>query len=162
MKERCLHMYEDILDRLETEPDLLGRIISGDDSGIYASAFSWWVRKRRCRRKQDSRNPKLNTCWSRSSMCVYCPHRDLAIGPDDQIACPQRSCGVCEKKRESWQDILWLLYHDKASWASDSFLPRGTSTCRRKTPFSPNLVLYDFSFSTQLWTIPGGSCNDYI
>ena len=68
-KKRRVEVCQDILKHLQTEPNLLQRVITDDESWIFeydletkARAFNGSVRRRRSQRKQDSRSPKSSSC----------------------------------------------------------------------------------------------------
>ncbi|KAK8375113.1 hypothetical protein O3P69_011329 [Scylla paramamosain] len=68
-KGRRMQVCQDILERLETEPDLLRRVITGDESWVFeydprpnARAFNGRVRRRHGRRKQGSPGPASRSC----------------------------------------------------------------------------------------------------
>ena len=73
---------------LQIEPDLLRRVITGDETWIFEYDPET---KRQRPRKQGSQNQKSKSCWSRSSMSeAYRPQWILDTEPDDQSASLQR------------------------------------------------------------------------
>ena len=89
---------------LQIEPDLLRRVITGDETWIFFSTtrkpsardVSGSPRRRRGRRKQDSQNQKSKSCCSRSSMSEApstvssCHRARRSISKSTK-----RSCGFC-------------------------------------------------------------------
>ena len=101
-KERRLQVCQDIIERLQTEPDLLRRVITGDETWIWvrpgnqAPELSVGLWRHRGRRNQDNQNQKSKSCWSRSSMSEAsstvssCHRARRSISKSTT-----RSCGFC-------------------------------------------------------------------
>ena len=96
-KEHHMQVCQDIIRHLQTEPDLLRRVITGDETWIIE--YELETKHQSCQwkspmslrpKKQDGQNRKSKSCWSCSLMSEASSTRVLATGPDAQSASLQR------------------------------------------------------------------------
>ena len=156
---------QDIIERLQTEPDLLRRVITGDETWIFE--YDPETKCQSCQWKsQTSPRPNLKARPSKSKVKVMLitffdvrriVHSEFL--PQGQTINQQvykeilqlllRS--VREMRRELWQDKSWLLHHDNApahnALSIRQFLAEKNIAVLEQPPYSPDLALCDFFFS---------------
>ena len=161
-KERRLQVCQDIIERLQTEPDLLRRVITGDET-----CFFFWSATRKPSARDvsgslTSPRPK-KARQSKSKVKVmfitFFDVRGIVHGeflPQGQTINQQvykeilrlllRS--VREKRRELWQDKSWLLHHDSAPAHNAlnirQLLAEKNMAVLEQPPYSPDLAPCDF------------------
>ena len=126
-KERRVEMYQNVLEHLQTEPDLLQRVITGDESWIFEYDLET---KRQSLRWKCPSSPKPNKArQSRFKIKLMLIAFFNVRGIVHMEFLPQGQTinqhvykeilqrllrSVREKRRELWQDNAWLLHQDNA------------------------------------------------
>ena len=127
-KERRMQVCQNIIERLQTEPDLLRRVITGDETRIFE--YDPETKRQRCQWKSPtSLRPKKAIRQSKSKVKVilitffdvrgivhseFLPQGQTINQQDYKEILRLLLRSVCEKRRELWQDKSWLLHHDNA------------------------------------------------
>ena len=126
-KERHLQVCQDILEQLETEPNLLKRVVTGNESWIFEyesltkrQTFEW--------KSVLSPRPKKMRVLKSKTKVMLIAFFDVH-GIDHAEVLPQGQTinqhvyknilrrlmhSVREKRREPWETRSWLLHHDNA------------------------------------------------
>uniref|UniRef100_A0A3B5AEK4 Tc1-like transposase DDE domain-containing protein n=1 Tax=Stegastes partitus TaxID=144197 RepID=A0A3B5AEK4_9TELE len=147
-KDQRMQVFQDILEGLETKPDLLGRIITGDESWILE-----YNPETKCQSLQQSKSKvkvMLITFFDVRGIihCKFLPQGQMINQHVYKEILQNLLCSVREKRRELWQDKLWLLHHDNTP-AHDAlsirqFLAEKNIAVLEQPPYSPHLALWDF------------------
>ena len=150
-------MYQDIIKRLQTEPDLLRRVIIGDETWIFE--YDPETKRQRCQWKSPTSPRPKKARQSKSKVEVmlitFFDVRSIVHSeflPQGQTINQQvykeilrlllRS--VREKRRELWQDKSWLLHHDNAPAHNGQFLAEKNIAVLEQPPYLPDLAPCDF------------------
>ena len=155
-KERHLQVCQDIIERLQTEPDLLRKVISGDETRIFE--YDPETKRQRCQWKSPTSPRPKKAIESKSKVKVMLimffhvrgiVHNEFLTQGQTikQQVCKEilrrllRS--VREERRELWQDKSWLLHHHNAL-SFRQFLAEKNITVLEQPPYSPDLAPCDF------------------
>ena len=155
-KERRLQVCQDIIERLQTEPDLFRRVITVDEPWIFE--YDPETERQSCQWKSlMSLRPK-KARQSKSKVMFFNVRGIVHIEflPQGQTISQQvykeilqlllRS--VREKRGKLWQDKSWLLQHDSApahnALSIHQFLAENNIAVLEEPPYSPDLALCDF------------------
>ena len=167
-KERPLQVCQDIMGHLQTEPDLLRRVITGDET--WSFEYDLVTKHQSCQWKSPTSSRPKKARQSKSKVKVmlimFCDVRGIVPSeflPQGQTISQQvykeilrlllRS--VREKRRELWQGKSWLLriiYHYDNAPAHNAlsirqFLAEKNITVLEQPPYSPDLARVTFFFS---------------
>lgn len=119
-----LQVCQDILERLETESDLLGKVITGDESWIFEYDLET---KRQSLQWKSPASPRLKKAKPSKSkvkvmLIAFFDVRGIVHSeflPQGQTITQyvnteimQRLLRLLREMRELWQDNSWLLHHD--------------------------------------------------
>ena len=157
-KEYHLQVCQDITERLQTEPDMLCRVITGDKTWIFE--YDPETKCQSCQWKsQTSPRPNLKARPSKSKVKVMLitffdvrriVHSEFLPQVYKEIL-QLLLRSVREMRRELWQDKSWLLHHDNApahnALSIRQFLAEKNIAVLEQPPYSPDLALCDFFFS---------------
>ena len=167
-KEWCMEVSQDILEHLQTEPDLLQRIITGDESWIFEydpetkrQSLQWKCplspKAKKARQLRSKIKLMLIDVLRRERNR---PHGVLATGSDSVNQHVYKEIlwrllrSVREKRRELWQDNAWLLHQDNApahnALSIRQFLAERNVTVLNHPPYSPDLAPCDFFLFSKL------------
>ena len=126
-KERHMEVCQDILEHLQTEPDLLQRVITGDESWIFKYDLETKRQSLQWKYPSSPRPKKARQSRSKIKLMLIAffdvrgiVHMELL--PQGQTVNQHiykeilwhLLCSVCEKRHELWQDNAWLLHQDNA------------------------------------------------
>ena len=137
-----MQVCQDIMERLQTEPDLLRRVTTGDET--------WSFEYDPVTKRQSQKSVMLITFFNVRGLV----HSEFL--PQGQTINQQvyreilwlllRS--VHEKRRELWQDKSWLLHHHNApahnALSIRQFLAEKNNAVLEQPPYSPDLAPCDF------------------
>ena len=160
-KERRVEVCQDILEHLQTEPDLLQRVITGDESWIFE--YDPETKRQSLQWKCPSSPRPKKARQSRSKIKLMLIAFFDARGIVHMEFLPQGQTvnqhvykeilrrllrSVREKRRELWQDNAWLLHQDNApahnALSIRQFLAERNVTVLDHPPYSPDLAPCDF------------------
>ena len=173
-KERRVQVCQDILEQLETEPNLLKRVASGKESWIFdydpltkQQSLEW--------KSALSPGPKKARVFKSKTKVMLIAFFDVH-GIVHAEFLPQGQTinqhvyknilrrlmhSVREKRRELWETRSWLLHHDNAPahnaleiW---EFLAKNNIAVLEQPPYSPYLVPCDFFLFPKLKEIIKGT-----
>ena len=160
-KKRHLQVCQDILEQLETEPNLLKRVVTGDESWIFE--YNPLTKRQSLEWKSalSPRPKKARVFKSKTKVMLitlFDVHRivHLEFLPQGQTInqhiykniLRRLMCSVREKRRELWETRSWLLHHDDAP-AHDAlgiweFLAKNSIAVQEQPSYSPDLAPCDF------------------
>ena len=173
-KENRVQVCQDILKQLEITPDLLSRVVTSDESGIFEydpltkrQSLEW--------KSASSPRPKKARLFKSKIKVMLIVFFDvhgivhlefLAQGQTinqnvykDVLRRLMRS--VKEKRRELWETKSWLLHHDNAPAHNASsirqFLAENNIAVLEQPPYSPNLAPCDFFLFPKLKRVIRGT-----
>ena len=160
-KENRVQVCQDILKQLEITPDLLSRVVTGDESWIFKydpltkrQSFEW--------KSASSPRPKKARLFKSKIKVMLIVFFDVhgivhveflpqgqTINQNvykDILRRLMRS--VREKRRELWETKSWLLHHDNApahnALSIRQFLAENNIAVLEQPPYSPDLAPCDF------------------
>ena len=156
-----MQVCQDIIKHLQTEPDLLLRVITGDETWIFE--YDPETKRQRCQWKSPTSPRPKKARQSKSKVKVtlitFFGVRGIVHSeflPQGQTI-SQQVCkeilrlllrSVREKRRELRQDKSWLLHHDNApahnALSIRQFLAEKNITVLEKPPCSHDLAPCDF------------------
>ena len=172
-KEHHMQLCQDIIEHLQTEPDLLHRVITGDETCIFE--YNLETKHQSCQWKSDVAEAE-KARWSKSKVKVllimFFDVRGIVHSeflPQGQMISQQvykdilrlllRS--VHEKRWELWQDKSWLLHHDNApahnALSIQQFLAKKNIAVLEQPPYSPDLTPHNFFLFPKLKGIIKGT-----
>ena len=143
-KEPRVQVCQDILEQLETEPNWLKRVVTGNESRIFEYDPLTKRQSLEWKSALSPRPKKARVFKSKSKVMLiaffnvhgivhaeFLP-QGLTIDQNVYKNIFQRLMrSVCKKRRELWETRSWLLHHDVApahnAWEFGSFLPKMTS-----------------------------------
>ena len=159
-KERRVQVYHDILEELETEPNLLGRVITGDESWIFEydpetkrQSLQWksptLPRPKKARMSKSKIKVMLIAFFNVRGIVhtEFMPqgHTISQYIYRDVLRRLMRS--VREKRRELYEKKSWLLHHDNApvhnALSIREFLAKNSIAVLEQPPSSPDLAPCD-------------------
>ena len=167
-------MCHDILEELETEPNLLGRVITGDESWIFEydpetkrQSLQWKSPTSPRPKKARMSKPKIKVMLIaffdvRGIVHTEFMPQDHTINQNiyrDVLRRLMRS--VREKRRELYEKKSWLLHHDNApvynALSIREFLAKNNSAVLEQPPYSPDLAPCDFFLFPKLKRVMKGT-----
>ena len=173
-KERRLQVCQDIIEHLQTEPDLLRRIITGDET--FNFEYDPETKRQRCQWKSPTSPRPKKARQSKSKVKVmlitFIDVRSIVHSeflPQGQTINQQVYKEILrlllrpvrEKRRELWQDKSWLLHHDNApahnALSIRQFLAEKNIAVLEQPPYSPDLALCDLFLFPKLKGIIKGT-----
>ncbi|XP_027233874.2 uncharacterized protein [Penaeus vannamei] len=158
-KDRRMQVCRDILERLETDPDLLGRVITSDESWIFeydpeTKHQSLQLKSQSSPRPKNARQSKVKVMlitFFDVRGIVHCEFLSQGQTISQHIykkILQRLLCSMREKRQELWQDNSWLLHHDNAPAHSAlsirQFLAEKSIAVLEQPPYSPDLAPCDF------------------
>ena len=161
-----MQVCQDILEQLETEANLLKRVVTGDESWIFE--YDPLIKRQSLEWKSalSPRPKKAMMFKSKTKMMLiafFDVHRiaHAEFLPQDQTTnqpvykniLRRLMRSVREKRRELWETRSWLLRHDNApahnAWGIREFLAKNNIAVLEQSPYSPDLAPCDFFFVSQ-------------
>nr|XP_061792327.1 protein GVQW3-like [Nerophis lumbriciformis] len=174
-KDYRIHFCQDLLERLETEPDLLSRVITGDESWI--SEYDPQTKRQSPQAKnpmppspKKARESKYNV---KVLLIVFFDMRGIVYWkflPQGQTLNQhvykeillRLISSVREKRPELWRDKSWLLHHDSApahtALSVRQFLAEKSVAVLEQPQCSPDLAPWDFFLFPKLKGAIRGNC----
>ena len=160
-KERRVEVCQDILEHLQTEPDLLQRVVTGDESWIFeydpeikCQSFQWKCLsslKPKKARQSRSKIKLMLIAFFDARGIVYMEF--LSQGQTvNQHVYKEILCRLLrsmhKKRHKLWQDNAWLLHQDNTPahnvLSIHQFLAERNVTMLDHPPYSPDLAPCDF------------------
>ena len=160
-KERRVEVCQGILGHLQTEPDLLQRVITGDQSWIFEydletkhQSLQW-----KCTSSPRPKKARQSRSKIKLMLMAFFDTREIVhmeFLPQSQTVnqhvykeiLRRLLRSVREKRRELWQDNAWLLHQDNApvhnALSIRQFLVKRNVTVLDHPPYSPDLAPCDF------------------
>ena len=173
-KEWRVQVCQDILKQLETEPNLLKRVVTGDESWIfgYDPLTKWqsieWMSA------LSPRPKKVRVFKSKTKVMLIAFLMSMELST-------QNSCHkaktinqhvyknvlrrlmryVWEKRRELWETRSWLLHHDNApahnALRIREFLAKNSIAVQEQPPYAPDLARCDLFLFPKLKEVIKGA-----
>ena len=159
-KERRVEVCQDILTRLETDPNLLGRTITGDESWIFE--YDPFTKRQSLEWKSPTSPRPKKARMSKSKVKVMLIAFFDVRGIVHKEFLPQGQTinqhiykdilrrlmqSVREKRQELWDEKSWVLHHDNApshnALSIREFLAKNNIAVMDQPPYSPDLVPCD-------------------
>ena len=159
-----MQVCQDIIEHLETEPDLLRRVTTGDETRIFE--YDPETKRQRCQWKSPTSPRPKKARQSKSKVKVMLITFFGVTGIVHSEFLPQGQTinqqvykeilrlllrSAREKRRELWQDKSWLLHQDNAPADNAlnirQFLAEKNMAILEQPPSSPDLAPCDFFFS---------------
>ena len=160
-KENRVQVCQDILKQLEITPDLLSRVVTGDESWIFK--YDPLTKRQSLKWKSaSSPRPKKARLFKSKIKVMLIVFFDvhgivhLEFLPQGQTInqnvykdiLRRLMRSVREKRRELWETKSWLLHHDNApahnALSIRQFLAENNSAVLEQPPYSPDLASCDF------------------
>jgi len=160
-KDRRLQVCKDILERLDTEPDLLRRVITGDESWVFEydpetkrQSLQWKSltspRPKKARMSKSNVKVMLITFFDVKGIVhmEFLPQGQTINQHVYKDILKRLLRAVREKRQDLWQTKSWLLHHDNApahnALSVRQFLAEKNITVLEQPPYSPDLAPCDF------------------
>ena len=173
-KERRVQVCHDILEEFETEPNLLGRVITSDESWIFE--YDPETKRQSLQYKSPS-SPRLKKeRMSKSNIKVmliaffdvrgivhteYMPQGHTINQHIHRDVLRRLMRSVLEKRRELYDKKSWLLHHDNApvhnAFSIREFLAKNNIAVLEQPPYSPDLAPCDFFLFPKLKGVMKGT-----
>ena len=173
-KERRVQVCEDIIERLETEPNLLAKVITGDESWVFE--YDPEIKRQSCEWKSPGSPRPQKARQSRSKikllLIAFFDIRGIVHAeflPQGQTVnqhvykeiLRRLFRSVREKRRDLWLDSSWMLHHDNApahnARSIRQFLAEKNVTVLDQPPYSPDLAPCDFFLFPKLKEVIKGT-----
>ena len=171
-KERRVQVCQDILEQLETETNLLKRVVTGDKSWIFE--YDPLTKRQTLEWKSalSSRPKKARMFKSKTKVMQIAFFYVLGIHieflPQGQTinqhvyeSILRRLMSSVREKRELWETRSWLLHHDNPpghnALGIREFLAKNNIAVLEQPPYSPGLAPCDFSLFTKLKEVIKGT-----
>ena len=170
-KENRVQVCQDILKQLEITPDLLSRVVTGDESWIFE--YDPFIKRQSLEWKSaSSPRPKKARLFKSKIKVMLIAFFDvhgivhLEFLPQGQTInqnvykdiLRRLMRSVREKRRELWETKSWLLYHDNApahnALSIRQFLAENNIAVLEQPPYSPDLAPCDFFLFPKLKGVP--------
>ena len=157
-KENRVQVCQDILKQLEITPDLLSRVVTGDESWIFEydpltkrQSLEW--------KSASSPRPKKARLFKSKIKVMLIVFFDVHLEflPQGQTInqnvykdiLPRLMRSVWEKRKELWETKSWLLHHHDNAPAHNAlsirqFLAENNIAVLEQPPYSPDLAPCDF------------------
>ena len=172
-KDRRLQVCQDILGRLQTQPNLLEKVITGDESWIFEYDPET---KRQSLQWKSPGSPRISTAWLslakvKLMLIAFFDVRGIVhtgLLPQGQTVnqhvykdvLRRLIRSVRDKRRELWVNDSWLLHHDNApahnALSVRQFLAEKNIPVLEQPPYSPDLAPCDFFFFPKLKQVQKG------
>uniref|UniRef100_A0A8C4Q8U9 Transposase n=1 Tax=Eptatretus burgeri TaxID=7764 RepID=A0A8C4Q8U9_EPTBU len=163
-KQQRLTVCQDITERLEDDPDLLGRVMTGDDSWIfkYDSETKWQSRQWKSLESPRPKKARMSKSKVKVMLIAFFDIKGVVhfrFLPQGQtvnqyvykeiLRCLMRS--VRDKRRDLCENNACVLHHDSAPAHSAlsirHFLAERNIPTLEQSPYSPDLAPCNFSYS---------------
>ena len=172
--ERRVQVCDDILERMKTEPDLLRRVVTGDESWIFEydpltkrQSLEWKSatspRPKKARRFKSRMKVMLIAFFDvRGVVHMEFLPQGQTINQHIYKGILQRLMrSIREKRRDLWENRSWILHHDNApahnALSIREFLAKNNITLLDQPPYSPDLAPCDFFLFPKLKEVIKGT-----
>ena len=174
-KERRVQVCQDILRQLKTEPNLLKRVVTGDESWIFKydpltkrQSLEWKSALSPRPKKARVFKPKIKVMLIAFFDVHGIIHAEFL--PQSQTinqhvyknTLRRRMRSVRSKRRELWETRSWLLHHDNTpahiALGIRKFLAKNNIAALKQLPSSPDLAPCDFFLFPKLNQVIKGIC----
>lgn len=158
-KECRMQVCQDIIERLQTEPDLLCRVITGDETWIFE--YDPETKHPSCEKKARQSKVKvmLITFFDVRGIVhtEFLPQGQTINQQVYKEILQRLLCSVCEKRQELWQD-KWLLHQSNTpahnTLSIRQFLAEKNIAVLEQPPYSPDLAPCNFFSFLQVQGAP--------
>lgn len=158
-KDFRVEVVKEILEFIRKDPELIERVITGDEIWIYGVA-----QKAQSMTREESRSKKANRSNMKTILTVFFDHQGIVhheYAPQDHTINTQHYLNVFKRLREAmkkkrphlWKSGNWLLHHDDTSYSSDliqDFFIKHGIVQLRQPPYSPDVAPCDFWLFSKL------------
>lgn len=165
-KEHRKQVAEDMLERANSDPTFMKRIITGDETWVYefdmqtSQQASEW----RFDKEPKPKRPRQSRSKIKVLLTVFFDYRGVVHSeflPEGQTINKQYYLGVMRRLRENvrrkrpdlWKNNSWILHHDNApshtSILVREFLAKNSTYVIDQAPYSPDMAPCDFFFIPQ-------------
>lgn len=141
---------QDVLERLESEPDLLRRVITGNESWIVVDRLRSLTPPRPKKAKESKVKVLLIAffdVWRIVHWELFSQRQTFNQHVFKEIL-QRLLSSVHEKRRELWQDNAWLLHYENVpahnTLSVRQFLAEKNVAMLEPPPYSPDLAPCDF------------------
>ena len=173
-KEWHVQVCQDILEQLETEPNLLKRVVTGDESWIFEydpltkrQSHEWKSalspRPKKARLFKSKTKVMLITFFDVHGIVLaeFLPQGQAINQHVYKNILRRLMRSVREKRRELWETRSWLLHHDNApahnALGIGEFLAKNNIAVLEQPPYSPDLAPCDFFLFSKLKEVIKGT-----
>ena len=156
-----MQVCQDILEQLETEPNLLKKVVTGDKSWIFKYDPLTKRQSLEWKSALSPRPKKARVFKPKTKMMLiaffdvhgivhteFLPQGQTINQHVDKNILRRLMRSVSEKRRELWETRSWLLHHDKApahkALGIREFLAKNNTAVLEQPPNSPDLAPCDF------------------
>uniref|UniRef100_A0A672HAL3 Mos1 transposase HTH domain-containing protein n=1 Tax=Salarias fasciatus TaxID=181472 RepID=A0A672HAL3_SALFA len=137
----------EILQHIEEDPGLLGKVIMADETWRHACDPETKQQSSQWRHPDSPQPKKARQSWSAVKAMLICFFDTTGVDHDIQVLRRLREA-VRQKRPELWRDGEWWLHHDNApahrALCVMQFLVKNGMTLLPHPPYSPDLALCDF------------------
>lgn len=160
-KNRRMSIAQELLNDVNDDPDLLKRVITGDESWVYGYDIETKVQSSQWKSPDEPRPKKARQVRSNVKvlLTVFFDYHGVVhqeflpygrtVNKQYYLEVMRRLREAIRRKRpELWKNNSWLLHHDNAPAHSSllvrDFLAKNNTTIMPQPPYSPDLAPCDF------------------
>ncbi|UYV76625.1 hypothetical protein LAZ67_14001499 [Cordylochernes scorpioides] len=160
-KQQCMNIANEMLDFVRDDPNLLQRVITGDEAWVYgydvetkAQSSQWKLphepRPKKARQVRSNVKVLLTVFFD----CRGVVHHEFfpqgrTVNKEYYLQVMRNlRKAICQKRPDLWKNKNWLLHHDNApahtSLLVRDFLAKNNTLMMPQPPYSPDLAPCDF------------------
>jgi histone-lysine N-methyltransferase SETMAR len=160
-KQRRMNIAQDMLNDVNDDPDLLKRVITGDETWVYGYDIETKAQSSQWKNPGEPRPKKARQVRSNVKvlLTVFFDYHGVVhqeflpqgrtVNKEYYLEVMRRLRESIRKKRpEVWKEHSWILHHDNApahtSLLVSSFLAKNNTIIMPQPPYSPDLAPCDF------------------
>ena len=160
-KQRRMDTAQQLLNDVNDDPELLERVISGDESWVYGYDIETKAQSSQCKRPEEPRPKKARQVRSNVKVlltvffdCKGVVHheflpKDRTVNKEYYLEGMKRLReGIRMRRPELWKNKSWILHHDNAPAHSSllvrNFLAKHKTVIMPQPPYSPDMAPCDF------------------
>lgn len=160
-KQHRINIAQDMLNDVNDDPDLLKRVITGDESWVYGYDVETKAQSSQWKSPGEPRPKKARQVRSNVKvlLTVFFDYHGVVheeflpqgrtVNKEYYLEVMRRLRESIRKKRpEMWKENSWILHHDNApahkSLLVSSFLAKNSTSIMPQPPYSPDLAPCDF------------------
>jgi len=160
-KQHRINIAQDMLNDVNDDPDLLKRVITGDETWVYGYDVETKAQSSQWKSPGEPRPKKARQVRSNVKvlLTVFFDYHGVVhqeflpqgrtVNKEYYLEVMRRLRESIRKKRpEVWKENSWILHHDNApahtSLLVSSFLAKNNTTIMPQPPYSPDLAPCDF------------------